>query len=819
MAFLWTPVVFCIGLASYGQVLELSGGGGDVRGFQRGVAAVGSDPAAVSKVDSLALTYRHHWVQGESGWGRFGAAVAWPIGPLSLHGGHQWFRIPESEFSKGLLGASWSFGPRLSLGLSWEHLYSDYEELKANIWNIGVFSELTSWLTFSLGVDGFNSPHLLGTQLAPDYVFGLSLRPLFGEPWLTLGAEFRVGRSNGDGYSFVMNRAVADVSPTQGLHIQVAYQHQRPLVNEGLFLDQPTSDRLWFGFTLSAGFIDGGFSALALNRQGGRDTLFGESHLALALSTQAKESLIEAKGRVVEISLSGKLQQAGGSFREAAPIALAPLRLHALAHHPGVAHIILSIGSLGVGMAVIGELRDAVKSLRDHGKKVSAVLRHADDKAYLVASACDYIVMDPVGMLSVNGFASTQFYWAEALEKVGVKVEVIKVGHSKTGPEPLVRNTPSEEMSAMMERLLAQAHTTLHDALVEERGLSSKEVQHVLAKGYWKAQDALEAGLVDALFRVDDVSGLVVEPKRGFRDEDVQRPSVFWSKRPTIRVIPVVGTLVTGADEGGLIPGPKVKAQDLLYQLEAAGLEKDVKAVVVRIVSPGGSVYGAELVWRAVKNLAERKPVIVSMGDVAASGGYYIASAAHAIVAERHTVTGSIGIFALKPDFSALATKVGVHPQPYQTGPLANIRSTSKGYGDAEREALAEVMNFYYQHFMTRVAAGRDMEMDKVASVAQGQVYTGKEALQLGLVDELGGLHDAIEMAKAAAGLGGVLDIDIGIARPPFKLKQWLKRGLLKSQTSSIVEALGGMLEPGKAAIGESIWTIDPCFLKGVFIY
>jgi signal peptide peptidase SppA len=637
--------------------------------------------------------------------------------------------------------------------------------LNGQVWSFGVYSELTSWLSLSAGIDGFNQPELLGAQIKPDFVFGASVRPILGEPWISFGSEVRIAAGARPSYDVFVNRAIIDINPYEGVHVWSAYARAVDLLPQGSVLAVRESHQLWFGLSLSLGGFETTAAAMAMTDAGREQDVFGDSYLALTLELDAEESLVRPGGRYVDLVLSDDLRAQRGMLDPGTPVTPLVFQLDRIADDETVGTVLLTVGKLEVGLATVDELRAAIKRVRENGKRVIATLSTADDKSFMVAAACDSVRMDPTATLVVDGFSVALRHFAEGLGKIGVRFEAIAVGQYKTGPDQLTEPRARPEERETQQQLLAEAYRTLKSALTEDRGLTEPEAEDVISRGMFTATEALELRLVDELTTSTDPDQM---PNGMLRGDDLREPppSRRWAPLPTVAVVPVVGAIAMKASDNPL-PGPTAEVGEVLERIEAVANDGDVAAVVLRVDSPGGDVLASDLIWRAVKVLATMKPVVVSMGDVAASGGYWISMPAHKVFAEANTVTGSIGIFALKADLSGLFDLLGIRVDIEKQGAHADWDDYSHPISDEDRARAERNLRAYYDMFVSKVASGRKLPEAEVRKLAEGKVYTGRAALALGLVDQIGGLADAIREAKTLAGYSA--DDDVKVDLPSFK--------------------------------------------------
>jgi protease-4 len=439
---------------------------------------------------------------------------------------------------------------------------------------------------------------------------------------------------------------------------------------------------------------------------------------------------------------------------------------------PRIAGIALNVSGLAAGRVALWELREALKAFRTGGKRVVVYLASGGGDLYTLASAADHLVMDPNGMLLLPGYRSGRFYLRGSLDKLGIGYEEWRLYTYKSAGEMFSRDSMSEadreQYQAYIDEIAAQSWQDLQEA----RGLSAERLNEIMTDMFvLNSEEALEAGLIDAVGRWEEMSDLVAElegerksfitygrsfRRGGWTPEELLEPRSryrapredSWGEPPTIAVVYALGA--TALDSG-------MNARRLSDQLGRLAADKSVKAVVLRVDSPGGSPVAADLVAEAVKKTREQKPVIVSQGSVAASGGYWVSMYADAIVASPYTLTGSIGVIGGWFYDRGFNEKLGISTDLVQRGLHADL-----GFGfllpdrnltAAERERMNVQLKAVYSRFLAGVAEGRDMSVERVGELAQGRVWSGIAAENLGLVDELGGLQQALAVAKQRAGL------------------------------------------------------------------
>ncbi|MBW4459111.1 MAG: signal peptide peptidase SppA [Nodosilinea sp. WJT8-NPBG4] len=428
--------------------------------------------------------------------------------------------------------------------------------------------------------------------------------------------------------------------------------------------------------------------------------------------------------------------------------------------------------ALGTGLANQTEMQPAIAAFQAAGKPILAYDISWSEREYAVAALADTIYLNPFGEIEMNGLYAETMYQADALEKLGVGVQVTRVGRYKSAVEPLIRNTMSPEEREQTQRLLEDVWQNLLSTAAP-RDLSPQQLQTIAnTKGFLFGAEAETQKLADAIAYEDEVitalRELTGEGDKEIEDSDldfrqislagyaatVDDPLTSRRSDNQVALVYAEGPIVDGGD-GDFSQTGVIQGNALARQLRQLRQDDEVKAVVLRVNSPGGSATASEVILREVKLLREAgKPVVVSMGNVAASGGYWIASQADAILAQPTTITGSIGVFGIFLNLEELGTKVGVNWDGVKTSELADIFSTTRPKTPAELAILQRSVDTIYDSFLDRVAEGRDLTRPAVAELAQGRVWSGQAALDLGLVDKLGGVNDAIATAVELAELG-----------------------------------------------------------------
>ena len=419
--------------------------------------------------------------------------------------------------------------------------------------------------------------------------------------------------------------------------------------------------------------------------------------------------------------------------------------------------ILLRGGSMSMGQASAKALREALIDFKQSGKFLIAYSESYSQTNYYVASVADKIMLNPVGSVDWNGLAAQHMYFKRALDNIGVEMQIVKVGTFKSAVEPYIRTSMSEADREQTMLYVSGIWDIMKAGVAESRGLDVKQLD-ALADRYMGLQDAdelLRCGLIDTLVYTDQLDSVISTYACTDDYNTMTTADMSLVKRTEHKADSKVAVLYA---EGEITDeqGDGIVGKKMLKQIAKIKDDKKVKAVVLRVNSPGGSANASEQIWHALQTLRESgRPVVVSMGDLAASGGYYISCGADYIYAEPNTLTGSIGIFGTIPSFAKLRDKIGVDIDGVGTNSHSDFDSNIiyKGMNAEERAMMQAMVERGYDLFTRRCAEGRNKSQDDIKSIAEGRVWLGNDALRLGLVDELGGLEQAVLKAVELAGL------------------------------------------------------------------
>lgn len=511
--------------------------------------------------------------------------------------------------------------------------------------------------------------------------------------------------------------------------------------------------------------------------------------------------------------------------------------------------IYFQLDELDVGWGKVDELRRAIRDFRATGKKAFAYLDSINGMGeYLVACACDEVCVPESGWVMLTGVRMEVMFYKDLLDKLGVKADMLQMGAFKGAAEPMSRSTMSKELRSQYEKLLDDVYDNgVIGGIIAGRSANKwtpEQVKKLIDAGPYTARAAKAAGLIDRLAYADGfedgLKGVLKAEKvklsknyGAAKEEkfDFTNPLDLWkllspsagssSTKPKVAVIYATGAIVTGKSGGGLLDGATCGSETIVAAIRQAEQDKTVKAIVLRVDSPGGSALASDLIWKELKRC--KKPVVASMSDVAASGGYYISMGAGKVYAEPGTLTGSIGVVGGKLATADLEKKVGVSTEVISRGANSGILSMSTPFTDAERKAMTALMREVYDQFLDRVVDNRTGNGVRLTTerlekdLAGGRVWTGRQAKELGLVDELGTMSDAVAAAWQAAGQKPDAEPELLLLPKPRDLFERLM-GLREESGLSLlglkqVPGLGAKLGGVETLLrlrGEPVWVVLP---------
>lgn len=684
-------------------------------------------------------------------------AFAFPLGFLPITTGLRLDLVsPGTAAQRATFGSPYSYqwltwalawgGESISFGASLERSYSNTPEAHGlGSWSVGTSMRPWDYLGLAAVVRNANAPRSeSGFQLGATYEFGVAVRPT-GSDALEVGLEAQyIDQAGG----YWVPRATADVGiPGLGrLRGDVSWYDPQENLGASSWIASTslvlTGNYRRSSAELSVGTRYGsGLGSAASGR------VHENLHTEIALRGFRESSAIDNLSYGLRVVL-----EKTPSPREHVRLLR---RLWQMAdEEKGLQAVLLEIRTAPAGsFAHIQELQDALYHLRSRGKKVLCHLEDGSAAAIYLCSAADRILLSPAGTVRYSGLKSHSYHVKGLLDHLGIRADFVRVGKNKSAPEMFDRTESSEAARAARTELLQQVELEMSNAIASGRKLSIEELRETVARGPFTAAEAKQARLVDGLaFRdmleskVDELAGQPLVLEEG--SYGPQRADRF-GPRQRLAIVYVEGDMVDGRSQSFPFLGIKTAGSATIVEaLRQVRNDPSVGAVVLRIETGGGSALAADVIWREVQLTTAKKPVIVSMGAAAASGGYYIASPSTHIYANPLTLTGSIGVFFGKIDVAGLLNKVGVNVDTLRTTPHADAAGPFRPFTEEERHLLQRKIDQTYALFLERVASGRKLKKEQVDAAGQGRVWTGRQAKQHQLVDSLGGLRQAMAHAR-----------------------------------------------------------------------
>ena len=515
--------------------------------------------------------------------------------------------------------------------------------------------------------------------------------------------------------------------------------------------------------------------------------------------------------------------------------------LQHIADSPEYMGVVLYLDNPMLPVAHIDECHQALRSIRLSNKRVIAFAESYTLNAYLIACGADSIVLQQKGTLLLTGLALEEWYLAGLLEKIGGRADLVQIGEYKGASDPLMRTGPSRAWDSNIENVLDDIYAQIIDRISQYRGLSVPKVEEAFTRCWTMTdQELVDAGLIDMLSQRDLVEITEAafgvdfhwDKSLGGQQQQRQQPQnpmdvlrMFMGaqapRRPTrdsIALIHVVGPVTGGKSRPtGVFGGQSTGSRTITKALRAARDDENIKGVIVRIHSPGGSAIASEVIWQAIRQVAGEKPVFASIGPVAASGGYYIACAADKVFISPGSITGSIGVVGGKFVLGGLYEKIGLTVHRRTRGPVGDMFNSVEPFTDEQRELFTQAMQRTYEQFTDRVMTGRGDRLAPIHEVAQGLLFTGRQATGNGLGDILGGIESAI------GAMAGQLELEPGTydvvhMPPPMSLQEFFNEmfGRGRIETPSISNTTAGLLEAARHVMGPRAWSNAQAVLNGL---
>ncbi|MCA9490188.1 MAG: signal peptide peptidase SppA, partial [Myxococcales bacterium] len=638
---------------------------------------------------------------------------------------------------------------RIAFGLALNWTFADGEDPNYLAYDAGLSWRPLPWFGVSGVAQNVGSPDPLGLAV-PKSGAGIALRPFGRAAVLGLDyAHYFYAQPGVSGADEDHLSAVLRLRPVEGLYLRA---------NTEALADLDGITPLSVGLGLEV-YLDG-FGVLV---HGSHDLVDLVGETVMVGSDEPGESLIRDGRRVpaLELDQAPPYQRGRGLFSESGPTWLDVLeRLRRSEDDDEVRGIAIELDGVGLSSARARELRERIVAFEAAGKPVLVYLTGAPGNLDVyVASAASRIVLHPAADVDLTGLSVELQHLRGLLDKVGVQPQYVKRAEYKSAPESFTETEPTPANLEMTNALVDDLFAELVRSIAQGRHVDETEVRGWIDAGPHDADHALEIGLVDELAypdeverKLSDLHGQQVHPEDLLQQPQPHSP---WEDPQQIAVIYVEGGIVSGrSSPGGLFSGRTTGSDSVVKALARARQDQQIRAVVLRVDSPGGSSFASDEIWRAVERVQEKgKPVVVSMGGVAASGGYYVSAGADAIWAEPNTITGSIGVFSGKFATRELQERLGVNTVSVTRGRNADLYSGTRPWDDVQRAKMQSLVDHTYEQFKSRVAEGRHLTPEEVERIARGRVWSGEDAKEVKLVDELGGMQDAIADARKRAGI------------------------------------------------------------------
>ncbi len=500
--------------------------------------------------------------------------------------------------------------------------------------------------------------------------------------------------------------------------------------------------------------------------------------------------------------------------------------IHLAEKDPKIKGISFKIGNLEAGWGKLEELRQAILNVTKKGKLTVAYLEQAGNRDYYLATACNRIMIAPAGALNITGMRMEVLFFSEALEKLGIQPNISHIGKYKSTSEAFTLKEMSQPHREALEAILTNIFDHYADAIAVERNLAPELIRNLIDQAPFTAEEALQAKLTDSILYEDQIPDYLKElslKKPKFINAYKYLKTIsgrawisgFFKFKPKIALIYATGVILPGHSRSLPFLGSVMGEETMVNAIRKVRKNKDIKAVVMRVESRGGSILSSDNIWREVVLTKEIKPFIISMGDLAASGGYYISAGATKILADPGTITGSIGIVFGKVALAKLYEKLGLRKDFLSVGKNAGIFSDYDPFTPEQKEKLRTQMEHAYKVFLQKVAQGRGIPLEEVEKIAQGRAWVGQQAKEIKLIDQLGGLNDAIAVAKEMAKIPKEREIKLLTLPERKRGYRWILERFLGSSENPSQElaqllAISTMTIQDFAPLSEPVLALSP---------
>jgi protease-4 len=639
-----------------------------------------------------------------------------------------------ADWQEYVYAVAMKLGSKFHVGGSYRYFKEAPEELyKDHLWSVGLMGGEGRVRVGALWSNLNHSRDIDGRRTETEQRYSVAVRPI-GKS-LTLSVDMLLSTG--------MKPADADFV----YHLELAHE-------KGLYLNGFVDSHKNFQIGMRANLLKyllGTKSSFASDGRHRRTTVF------LGGTNLSQPTILHPLARRLEVGMSGSTAENPPRpwiGRRQIPFVQLLLELRRAASDPSIGEMVLSLDNLSLGFAQAQELRRAIERFRSGGKQVTCHVSYPNNVGYYVASAADRILIPPVSELRLVGLRAELTFYAGTLDKLGIKADMVRRGEFKTAAETYARREASSANQEQVNRLLDDLYEQLVSAIAAGRAMTTDSVKSLIDNGPLTSRQALTAGLVDGLSYRDEVNdSLPLHMRRisfrGYLEDTVANDG--WPECPELAVVVAEGEIARGRGPMAPFRGQSVLSPAAVGTgFDQALGDPGVAGIVMRIDSPGGDALVGDEIHRRVELARKDRPLVVSMANVAASGGYYIAMPASTLFADEGTIAGSIGIYGGKANFSGLYDKIDLGKELYRRGRYAGMMSTARPFTDDERAKLQSEIDAFYSHFLELVARNRSLSVDSIGRLAEGQVWTGREAVAVGLVDYVGGADDALDfLAKS----------------------------------------------------------------------
>jgi protease-4 len=645
-----------------------------------------------------------------------------------------------SKYRKHTLASGYKIVRGFYWGTGYSWFRSSNKEIdKLSSWNMGILARPTDFLSIGFLASDLNKPKYLGEKTPISFTSGIALRP-----W-------------GDRLTFSVDAFLKEKERIKKANTRYRVEFE-PV--DGLVLNGDLDNKGNFALGLKLNFPNPSIGSYNSVSKKGK---YQEGLVYATVSSGRYRTLCQSKNNFLELKLSGNIEEekAAGLFAPKKRTMLDLLEeLRRAKKDKTVQGLLLRIDGLSLGWGKAQEIRDAILDFKESGKKVVAYMEMGGNKEYFIATSADKIVMNPSGALTFTGLQAQVTFYKKTLEKLGIVAEFEHSGNYKTASDLLTRDEMSDAHREVVNSILDDLNEQLKEKIAYSLNLTPQQVQEKIDNAPYTAKEAKEEKLVNELAYYDQIDSLIQEmmskKEEKLNEKDYQYRTYYqnnWEAPSKIAVIFATGIILEGKSGSNFILGKIMGSETIAGAIRKAREDKSIKAIVFRIDSHGGSSLASDIIWREINLTKGEKPFIVSMSDVAGSGGYHIACLGDTILASPGTITGSIGVISGKFNLKGLYEKIGFTKETVKRGKYADFFNMSKGWTEEEREIIRKLNKEGYDDFVNKVAEGRGLSYSQVDSIGQGRVWTGNQAKKIGLVDILGGLEEAISIAKKRAGV------------------------------------------------------------------